>query len=151
MWKPGQGKERRKWMEIVSHLRSLIVSGKETSHFAMGNSRIGSLAVECSHVLTPRDSTFQSPHSPLRDCRGSRSRIRIVSILKWAYIFLYHKIVVGVSDSAGPWTDEWDCRCVSLPIWIGAGWNTRCGASLVLSCTRGITRSRGYKHVARGR
>jgi hypothetical protein len=38
-----------------------------------------------------------------------------------------------------------------LPRWVGAGWNTRCGASLVLSCTRGATRIRGYKRVARGR
>jgi hypothetical protein len=51
----------------------------------------------------------------------------------------------------GPWTDEWDCRCVPLPRWVGAGWNTRGGARLVLSCTRGAARSRGYKHVARGR
>jgi hypothetical protein len=34
---------------------------------------------------------------------------------------------------------------------VGAGWNTRGGTSLVLSCTRGAARSRGYKHIARGR
>jgi hypothetical protein len=44
-----------------------------------------------------------------------------------------------------------NCRCVSLPRWVGAGWNTRCGTSLVLSCTRGAARSRGYKRVARER
>jgi hypothetical protein len=40
---------------------------------------------------------------------------------------------------------------VPLPRWVGAGWNTRGGTSLVLSCTGGAARSRGYKHVARGR
>jgi hypothetical protein len=40
---------------------------------------------------------------------------------------------------------------VPLPRWVGAGWNTRGRTSLVLSCTRGAARIRGYKHVARGR
>jgi hypothetical protein len=44
-----------------------------------------------------------------------------------------------------------NCHCVSLPRWVSAGWNTRCGTSLVLSCTRGAAHSRGYKHVERER
>ena len=51
-------------------------------------------------------------------------------------------------DPGGSLDRRVNCRCVSLPIWVGAGWNTRCGTSLVLSCTRGAARSRGYKRVA---
>jgi hypothetical protein len=51
-------------------------------------------------------------------------------------------------DPGGSLDQRVNCRCVSLPRWVGTGWNTRCGTSLVLSCTRGAARSRGYKRVA---
>ena len=57
-------------------------------------------------------------------------------------------IAVGVSTPGGSLDRRVNCRCVSLPRWVGAGWNTRCGTSLVLSYTRGAARSRGYKRVA---
>jgi hypothetical protein len=56
--------------------------------------------------------------------------------------------IVGVSDLGGSLDRRVNCRCVSLPRWVGVGWNTRGGTSLVLSCTRGAARSRGYKRVA---
>jgi hypothetical protein len=53
---------------------------------------------------------------------------------------------VGVSDPGGPSTGPTSefCRCVPLPRWVGARWNTRgkCGSCYLAP---GGARSRGYK------
>jgi hypothetical protein len=56
---------------------------------------------------------------------------------------------VGVSDPGGPSTGPTSefCRCVPLPRWVGARWNTRgkCGSCYLApggACSRGYKRSR---------
>jgi hypothetical protein len=81
-------------------------------------------------------------------------------LLKTPHLDLNGKVFVN-TQQAPTWRAN--CRCfdpggsldrrvnfryMSLPRWVGAGWNTRCGTSIVLSCTRGAARSRGYKRVA---
>jgi hypothetical protein len=58
---------------------------------------------------------------------------------------------VGVSDPGGPSTGPTSefCRCVPLPRWVGARWNTR-GKRGSCYLAPGGARSRGYKH-SRGR
>jgi hypothetical protein len=66
------------------------------------------------------------------------------------YLCFYIYISVGVSDPRGSSTDQWICRCVSLPRWVDARWNTSGRDEAYIILHRGA-RSRGYKRCERAR
>jgi hypothetical protein len=116
----------------------------------------------CQECLPPRhsngDCLLQQAHR-LRQRRSPRSGLPTESLVVRSQtgtmgMVQLLRLLLGLCRRFDPGgsLDRWvNCRCVFLPRWVGAGWNTRCGTILVLSYTRGAARSRGYKRVAWGR